>query len=201
MFSLFLWPVSSCSWWIMRRRFSSALIIFRNDTFLLFFRKKWSFWILYRIAFVLKMLNFFRDMRSDFFKWNKYVVISMFFWSYFSFFLKDNSSTTDIEKIRTQFNSIFMKFSMFDSLIVFFRFFSVKNRLNKSSAASCFFFKMCLTSKSNSLIQAIHFVINASNKSIFDLFNCVTNISAFVFSTKCTSYNQYRIFFSVFSTL
>ena len=145
------------------------------------------------------MLNFFRDMRSNFFKWNKYVIISIFFWLYFSFFLKNNSSTIDIKKIRTQFNSIFMKFSMFNLLIVFFRFFSVKNRLNKSSTTACFFFfEMCLTSKSNNLIQVIYFVINASNKSIFNLFNCVINISAFVFNTKCTSYNQYRIF-SVFS--
>ena len=94
-----------------------------------------------------------------------------------------------------------MKFSMFNSLIVFFRFFFVKNRLNKLSTISYFFFKMCLTLKSNNLIQTIYFVINVSDKSIFNLFNCVINISAFVFSTKCTSYNQYRIFFSVFSTL
>ena len=165
------------------------------------FLKKWILLNFVSHNFRFEDIEFFRDIRSDFFKWNRYVIISMFSWLYFSFFLKNNSSTIDIEKIRTQFNSIFMKFLMFDSLIVFFRFFFVKNRLNKSSAASCFFFEMCLTSKSNNLIQIIHFVINASNKSIFDLFNCVINISAFVFSTKCTSYNQYRIFFSVFSTL
>ena len=130
----FLWSISFCNWWIIHKRFSNASIIFRNDTFLLFFRKKWSFWILYRIIFVLKMLNFFRDMRSDFFKWNKYVIISVFFWLYFSFFLKSNSSIIDIEKIRTQFNSIFIKFSMFNLLIVFFRFFFVKNHFVGSLA-------------------------------------------------------------------
>jgi hypothetical protein len=77
----------------------------------------------------------------------------------------------------------------------------VADRRDNLFAAICFFFDTCLTSKLKSLIHAIHLVSNALDKSIATSFSWAIKTSAFVFSTKYTSYNQKRIFLRVLSIL
>src|SRR5438045_6958523 len=77
---------------------------------------------------------------------------------------------------------------------------SVEGLHESPSAAVCFFPGTCCTSKSKSLMYAIHLVTKDPGKSVADWLSCATRTFASVSNTKCIPYNQYHNFCTALST-
>ena len=109
------------------------------------------------------------------------------------------AAVIQINTIRRQFISTFMKSSISISLISSISFEIVRKCRENSSTTLCFLSEICRTSKSKKRIYVNHRVTKTFDKSTIDWFNWITKVLTFIFTTKWISYNQNRIFFKTFN--